>query len=340
MGRARLITAASFTGSLGWGTILPVPVRLRRRRPPLGQHRRDAHRHPVLPRRRRRCTARGPPRRPVLRRAGRRRGLAAGGRGHPRHGAGRQRPARSSPGCWSSAPRSPQPRLRPRCSCSSPCPPPGGARSSRTSSRAWRSAWRSAPSPRAWSWTSTPPSGMWPAFAAATLGFVVTAAFLAAATRSKSLHDPDRASSSRRRARLDARDGDGWQTYRYLLEEPPVRLLGLLSIALAAGFYAQFETGLPAFALQSLSVEPERGRHRGGGELRRHRRPAVAGRAAHRRPRRRGSAGRGRSDLGRQLAAAGGGAVRVAAASRARCSSSPSRSSRSARRCTPRSSAR
>ena len=35
-----------------------------------------------------------------------------------------------------------------------------------------------------------------------------------------------------------------------------VRLLGLLSIALAAGFYAQFETGLPAFALQSLSVEP------------------------------------------------------------------------------------
>ncbi len=36
----------------------------------------------------------------------------------------------------------------------------------------------------------------------------------------------------------------------------PVRLLGLLSIALAAGFYAQFETGLPAFALQSLSVEP------------------------------------------------------------------------------------
>ena len=49
---------------------------------------------------------------------------------------------------------------------------------------------------------------------------------------------------------------DGWQTYRYLMRNRSVRLLGLLSIALAAGFYAQFETGLTAFALQSLSVEP------------------------------------------------------------------------------------
>ncbi len=96
------------------------------------------------------------------------------------------------------------------------------------------------------------PNGMWPAFATATLGFVMTAALLAAATRStsyvsSSLSEHDEALTSQ---------SDGWQTYRYLLRNRPVRLLGLLSIALAAGFYAQFETGLPAFALQSLSAEP------------------------------------------------------------------------------------
>ena len=107
------------------------------------------------------------------------------------------------------------------------------------------------------------PSGMWPAFAAATLGFVVTAALLAAATRSEV--SADRAEVSADRACRDhgvstssTTDSprDGWQTYRYLMRNRSVRLLGLLSIALAAGFYAQFETGLPAFALQSLSVEP------------------------------------------------------------------------------------
>ena len=93
------------------------------------------------------------------------------------------------------------------------------------------------------------PSGMWPAFAAATLGFAVTAAFLAAATRSE-------VSVDRAEVSADRAGRDGWQTYRYLMGNRSVRLLGLLSIALAAGFYAQFETGLPAFALQSLSVEP------------------------------------------------------------------------------------
>jgi MFS family permease len=107
------------------------------------------------------------------------------------------------------------------------------------------------------------PSGMWPAFVAATLGFVVTAAFLAAATRSEvSVDRPevsaDRACRDHGVSTSSTTDSgrDGWQTYRYLMGNRPVRLLGLLSIALAAGFYAQFETGLPAFALQSLSVEP------------------------------------------------------------------------------------
>ncbi|HEY7042598.1 MAG TPA: MFS transporter [Nocardioidaceae bacterium] len=107
------------------------------------------------------------------------------------------------------------------------------------------------------------PTGMWPAFAAATLGFVVTAAFLAAATRTAA----DLTAATRWGQEVSTGstagsgstaelDGDGWRTYRFLARNRQVRLLGLLSIALAAGFYAQFETGLPAFALQSLSVEP------------------------------------------------------------------------------------
>ena len=124
MGRARLITAAAFTGSLGWGTILPFQYAY------------------VVDARHWGSTA----------------GMLTGtlfclgavvaaplaGRLADRYSAGRVAVAvsllaavatlgmglagsvdrRSSPGCWSSAPRSPQPRLRPRCSCSSPCPPP------------------------------------------------------------------------------------------------------------------------------------------------------------------------------------------------------------------------
>src|SRR5205085_9808680 len=45
-------------------------------------------------------------------------------------------------------------------------------------------------------------------------------------------------------------------TYGHLLRNRSVRLLAGVSVALAAGFYAQYETGLPAFALQSLSVSP------------------------------------------------------------------------------------
>jgi MFS family permease len=100
------------------------------------------------------------------------------------------------------------------------------------------------------------PTGMWPAFVAATLGFIVSAAFLAGATRSSATGTVDDAHDVTGGSTADLPGGDGWQTYRYLMRNRPVRLLGLLSIALAAGFYAQFETGLPAFALQSLSVDP------------------------------------------------------------------------------------
>jgi len=95
-------------------------------------------------------------------------------------------------------------------------------------------------------------TGMWPAFGAGALGFAVSAAFLNAAARSTSHDDIHIAPSS---DPLTS-ELDGWRTYRHLARNRQVRLLGLVSIALAAGFYAQFETGLPAFALQSLSVDP------------------------------------------------------------------------------------
>ncbi len=95
-------------------------------------------------------------------------------------------------------------------------------------------------------------TGMWPAFGAGALGFVVSAAFLSAAARSTAYADTVNVPSG---DPLTS-ELDGWQTYRHLARNRQVRLLGLVSIALAAGFYAQFETGLPAFALQSLSVDP------------------------------------------------------------------------------------
>ncbi len=99
--------------------------------------------------------------------------------------------------------------------------------------------------------------GMWPAFVAAAAGFVASAGFLAAATRSASY---DAASDEIAHVVPSSdpltRELGSWQTYRHLARNRQVRLLGLVSIALAAGFYAQFETGLPAFALQSLSVDP------------------------------------------------------------------------------------
>ena len=120
-------------------------------------------------------------------------------------------------------------------------------------------------------------AGMWPAFLAATAGFGISAAFLALATRASAVAGIDASSAGE----VSTSDADGWRTYRHLLSNRSVRLLALVSIALAAGFYAQFETGLPAFALQSLSVEPTVVGHRRGGQLRRHRRTAVAHREAH-----------------------------------------------------------
>jgi MFS family permease len=95
------------------------------------------------------------------------------------------------------------------------------------------------------------PGGMWPAFLAAAGGFAVSAVLL-------NLAADDEGSCAPVARELEATPSGpgGWDTYRLFVTNRQLRLLALVSMALAAGFYAQFETGLPAFALQSLSVAP------------------------------------------------------------------------------------
>ena len=93
---------------------------------------------------------------------------------------------------------------------------------------------------------------MWPAFGAAALGFAVSAGLLYAASRTATYPCTDTSVSSSER--LDS-ELVGLSAYRALAANRPVRLLAIVSMLLAAGFYAQFETGLPAFALTSLHVD-------------------------------------------------------------------------------------
>jgi MFS family permease len=95
------------------------------------------------------------------------------------------------------------------------------------------------------------PGGMWPAFLAAAGGFAVSALLLHLASDESGDCAPVV-------GELEAtKSGPGaLQTYRHFVTNRQLRLLALVSMSLAAGFYAQFETGLPAFALQALSVSP------------------------------------------------------------------------------------
>lgn len=100
------------------------------------------------------------------------------------------------------------------------------------------------------------PHGMVPAFLAAALGFAVAAALVwGAAARTAApasgRADPvtDAAASVDSNVAIPG-------AYRRLARNRQVRLLAIVAMLLSAGFYAQFETGLPAFALQSLHADP------------------------------------------------------------------------------------
>jgi MFS family permease len=97
------------------------------------------------------------------------------------------------------------------------------------------------------------PDGMFSAFLLAAAGFAVSALLIAGVGhRSASdeyCYEPAASDPL-------TNERGSFATYAFLLRNRQVRLLALVSIALAAGFYAQFDTGLPALALDSLGVAP------------------------------------------------------------------------------------
>ncbi|MFC8503688.1 MFS transporter [Pedococcus sp. NPDC057267] len=115
-------------------------------------------------------------------------------------------------------------------------------------------------------------SGMWPAFAAAGAGFVVSAGLilLAGARRwgrpgAGAELDVVDASATVAGSDLAAGDAVGTpvgevrppgvrQAWRLIWAVPALRWTALVTVTLALGFYAQFESGLPAYALTVLDV--------------------------------------------------------------------------------------
>lgn len=91
--------------------------------------------------------------------------------------------------------------------------------------------------------------GMWPSFAMAATGFLLSAGLLALAGRragDASTAGCDRSSTATSASSLVA--------LRAMASVPALRWLAAVTVTLALGFYAQFESGLPAFALMVLDV--------------------------------------------------------------------------------------
>ena len=95
--------------------------------------------------------------------------------------------------------------------------------------------------------------GMWPAFAAAAAGFVLSAALLVAAGLRRwgvPVGADDLAGPAH-----GVRSGSPRDALRAIWAIPALRWTALITVTLALGFYAQFESGLPAYALTVLHVE-------------------------------------------------------------------------------------
>ncbi len=96
--------------------------------------------------------------------------------------------------------------------------------------------------------------GMWPAFATAALGFLVSAVLLLVAgmarwgTAPGALEDASGAPEA-------VRSASPREAVRAIWAIPALRWTALVTVTLALGFYAQFESGLPAYALTVLHVE-------------------------------------------------------------------------------------
>ena len=99
-------------------------------------------------------------------------------------------------------------------------------------------------------------TGMWPAFATAAGGFLVSAGLIALAglPRWATDHDfepaDDTVALDHAGPRVSPREA-----LRAVWAVPALRWTALVTVTLALGFYAQFESGLPAYALTILHVE-------------------------------------------------------------------------------------
>ncbi len=89
--------------------------------------------------------------------------------------------------------------------------------------------------------------GMWPAFTTAAVGFVLSGLLLLLAGRGAPTCD------ALPSAGPAGRTGSG-AAIRLIFATPALRWTAVVTIALALGFYAQFESGLPAYALTVLDV--------------------------------------------------------------------------------------
>jgi MFS family permease len=89
-------------------------------------------------------------------------------------------------------------------------------------------------------------NGMWPAFATAAVGFLISATMIGLAGRGA---PADEVPSPQ-----DAPHGSAGAAIRIILATPALRWTAVITVTLALGFYAQFESGLPAYAITVLGV--------------------------------------------------------------------------------------
>ena len=95
-------------------------------------------------------------------------------------------------------------------------------------------------------------TGMWPAFAAAAVGFVVSGALLLVAGLPRWAAPVEVSEAGL--ASGQVRTASPREALRAIWAIPALRWTALVTVTLALGFYAQFESGLPAYALTVLHV--------------------------------------------------------------------------------------
>jgi MFS family permease len=88
--------------------------------------------------------------------------------------------------------------------------------------------------------------GMWPAFATAAVGFLISASLIGTAARGAPVDEVP--------APEDALAGSAGEAIRIIMRTPALRWTAVITVTLALGFYAQFESGLPAYAITVLGV--------------------------------------------------------------------------------------